>query len=243
MVDARLPAEWLGSIRIDDLSDRAFRVLAGALMWCNGQGTDGSIPARYTKYLHPDGIDESAFDELERAGLWSKTDDAYVLVDWSTELRQSTAAEVQHYREASRLRQKAYRDRRRSANAGELHSPVVDSEITHDVTRDETRDVTANVGSGFFSDSQKKSAYATRHVTRNADSPYCAKHPTGTTDPCGACARARVALAARQSTIPGLGWDCEIDGHKLVIDETCAVCDFRPAQHVGSDATDVAQPS
>ena len=70
MVDARLPAEWLGSIRIDNLSDRAFRILAGALMWCNGQGTDGSVPARYTKYLHPDGDDQDAFDELEAAGLW-----------------------------------------------------------------------------------------------------------------------------------------------------------------------------
>lgn len=198
-------------------------------MWCNGQGTDGSIPARYTKYLHPDGDDQSAFDELEHAGIWSRTDDAYVLVGWSTELRQSTAAEVQHYREASRLRQKAYRDRRRGANAGESHSPVVDSVTTHDVTRDQNRDVTANVGSGVLTNSQKKSAYA----TRNADSPYCAKHPTGTTDPCGPCARARVALATRQNTIPGLGWDCEIDGHKLVIDGTCAVCDFRPVRRVG----------
>ncbi|MET0859938.1 MAG: hypothetical protein ABW091_02800 [Microbacterium sp.] len=64
MVDARLPAEWVGSIRIDDLSDRAFRILAGARMWRNGQGTGGAILARNTRYLHPDGNDQTAFDEL-----------------------------------------------------------------------------------------------------------------------------------------------------------------------------------
>jgi hypothetical protein len=228
MVDARLPAEWLGSIRIDDLSDRAFRVLAGALMWCNGQGTDGSIPARYTRYLHPDGNDEAAFAELIDAGLWIRVDDGYQMVGWSSHLRQSTAAEVEHYRESSRLRQKAYRDRQRATGSVASGSCADASKITHHVTRNATRDVTANVGSGSLSDPYEKSAYATRDVTRNADSPFCPKHPSGTEEPCGACARARVALAARQSTIPGLGWDCSSDGHKLVVDGTCAVCEFRP---------------
>lgn len=81
-------------------------------------------------------------------------------------------------------------------------------------------------------DSKKKGAYVTRNVARKADSPFCSKHPTGTTDACGACARARVALTAHGSTLPGLGWDCAIDGHKLVVDGTCAVCDFRPRRSV-----------
>ncbi|MGC5171456.1 hypothetical protein ACLQ2Q_12465 [Microbacterium sp. DT81.1] len=232
MVDARLPAEWLGSIRIDDLSDRAFRILAGALMWCNGQGTDGSIPARYTRYLHPDGDDQAAFDELVGAGFWTRVEDGYFLEGWSTDLRQSTAAEVERYRESSRLRQKAYRDRRRVARASDAPSPLHDPMSTHDVTRDGAHDVTANVGSGSLTAVEEGSAYATGNVTRNADSPFCRKHPHGTTEPCGACARARVALAARHSTIPGLGWDCSSDGHKLVIDGTCAVCDHRPLSHL-----------
>ncbi|MET0672615.1 MAG: hypothetical protein ABWY37_03905, partial [Microbacterium pygmaeum] len=190
MVDARLPAEWLGSIRIDDLSDRAFRILAGALMWCNGQGTDGAIPARYTRYLHPDGNDEAGFAELIDAGLWIRVDDGYVLVGWSSELRQSTAAEVEHYRESSRLRQKAYRDRRRATDTAPSVSPVEERKITRDVTRNASREVTANVGSGSLKNPYSESAYATHHVTRNADSPFCPKHPTGTEEPCGACARA-----------------------------------------------------
>ncbi len=232
MVDARLPAEWLGSIRIDDLSDRAFRILAGALMWCNGQGTDGSIPVRYTRYLHPDGTDQAAFDELEKAGIWTRVDDGYLLQGWSTDLRQSTAAEVEHYRESSRLRQKAYRDRRRAADADAAASVLGEPRTTREVTRNAARDTTVNVGSGSLTNSLKKSAYSTRDVTRNADSPFCRKHPAGTPDPCGACARARVSLEARQSTIPGLGWDCSIDGHKFVVDGTCAVCDFRPRRSV-----------
>lgn len=228
MVDARLPAEWLGTIRIDNLSDRAFRILAGALMWCNGQGTDGSIPGRYTRYLHPDRNDEAAFGELVDAGIWTRVEDGYFLDGWSTDLRQSTAAEVERYRESSRLRQKAYRDRRRAAATMPAPSLLYDPMSTRDVTCDGTHDVTANVGSGSLTNTEKKSAYAMGNVTRNAESPFCRKHPAGTVEPCGACARARVALAARHNTIPGLGWDCSSNGHKLVIDGTCAVCDHRP---------------
>ena len=95
--------------------DRAFRTLAGALMWCNGQGTDGLIPARYTRYLHPDGDHQVAFDELESAGLWERVTDGYRLIGWSEELHQSTAADLLRYRESSRERQRAYRERKRSA--------------------------------------------------------------------------------------------------------------------------------
>lgn len=223
MVDARLPAEWLGSIRIDNLSDRAFRVLAGALMWCNGQGTDGTIPARYAKYLHPDGDDAEAFDELVRAGLWERDGDGFRLVGWSTALRQSTAEEVSRYREGARRRQKEYRDRQRGGRRV-------------DATGDVTRNGMAHVGSGSSNARTKKSAYASRDVTNvvthNADSPFCAKHPTGTSDPCGACARARTALEARENRLTIRGWDCTVDGHKFIADGTCAVCVYRPDRSV-----------
>ena len=228
MVDARLPAEWLGSLRIDNLSDRAFRILAGALMWCNGQGTDGAVPARYTKYLHPDGDDQDAFDELEAAGLWSRVEDGYLLAGWSDDLHQSTAEEIHRYRDAAKRRQKAYRDRQRDTNSEPQRATAHEPRAMRDVTHNATRDVTANVGSGSLSETRRKSAYVTRNVTRHADSPFCAKHPSGTSDPCGACARARTAYEARQNTIPGLGWDCAVDGHKLVVDGTCAVCAYRP---------------
>lgn len=237
MVDARLPAEWLGSIRIDNLSDRAFRVLAGALMWCNGQGTDGAVPDRYTKYLHPDGDDPAAFEELERAGLWEHVDDGYRLVGWATALRQSTAEEVARYREGAQRRQKEYRDRQRAMPAVTPPPRAIGALPAEDVTHNGARDVTSNVGSGSLTEPGKKTrAYATRdttaHVTRNADSPFCAKHPEGTLEPCGACARARTALEARENRLSIGGWDCTVDGHKLVTDGTCAVCAFRPDRSV-----------
>ena len=227
MVDARLPAEWLGSLRIDKLSDRAFRVLAGALMWCNGHGTDGAVPARYTKYLHPDGDDLDAFDELEASGLWCRVEDGYILAGWSDDLHQSTSEEIHRYRDAAKRRQQAYRDRQRGTTTEPRRATASEQRAMRDVTRNATRDVTAHVGSGSSSETRPKSAYVTRNVTRHADSPFCSKHFAGTTDPCGACARARTAHDARQNTIPGLGWDCAIDGHKLVIDGTCAVCEYR----------------
>ena len=150
MVDARLPAEWLGSLRIDKLSDRAFRVLAGALMWCNGQGTDGAVPARYTKYLHPDGDDQGAFDELETAGLWCRVADGYLLVGWAEDLHQSTAEEIHRYRDAAKRRQQAYRDRQRGQNLESDRATAQGPGAIRDVTRNATRDVTANVGSGGY---------------------------------------------------------------------------------------------
>lgn len=74
MADARLRAEWLGQMRFDDLSDAAWRVFTSALMWSIGNGTDGVIPRRYLRYLHPDGvIEESVRIELVHAGLWSSS--------------------------------------------------------------------------------------------------------------------------------------------------------------------------
>lgn len=143
MVDARLPAEWLDSLRIDKLSDRAFRVLAGALMWCNGQGTDGAVPARYTKYLHPDGDDLDAFEELEAAGLWSRAEDGYLLAGWADDLHQSTAEEIQRYRDAAKRRQKAYRDRQRGTTTEPQRATAHEPRATLDVTHNATSDVTA----------------------------------------------------------------------------------------------------
>lgn len=231
MVDARLPAEWLGSLRIDNLSDRAFRILAGALMWCNGQGTDGAVPARYTKYLHPDGDDQGAFDELEAAGLWCRVEDGYLLAGWSDDLHQSTAEEIHRYRDAAKRRQQAYRDRQRETDSQPQRATAHEPRVMRDVTHNATRDVTANVGSGSLSGNEEKSAYSRRHVTgdgtHNVPSQFCANHPTGTTEPCGACARARTAFAAKESRLTIQGWDCTIDGHKLVTDGTCAVCELR----------------
>lgn len=63
----------------------------------------------------------------------------------------------------------------------------------------------------------------------------------GTSDPCGAWARARTAHEACQNTIAGLGWNCAIDGHKLVVDGTCAVCTYRARPTLRKCASQHAQ--
>ena len=103
MTDARLRGEWVSSMKFDNLSDKAWRIFTGALMWSAENGTDGFIPDRYSKRLHPDGSDIQAEWELSEAGLWEKTRDAdgnkgMQLVDWDGALGQSLAIQVETYR-------------------------------------------------------------------------------------------------------------------------------------------------
>ena len=157
-----------------------------------------------------------------------------MLAGWTDVLHQSTAEEIQRYREAGRRRQKAYRDRQKGANADSPEGTTTEPHTTREVTHNATRNVTADVGSGSLRDSGEKSAYSRRHVTsdapQNAPSRFCAKHPSGTTEPCGACARARTALEARESRLTIRGWDCVVDGHKYAADGSCAMCELRPGR-------------
>lgn len=63
-------------------------------------------------------------------------------------------------------------------------------------------------------------------------SPNCKQHPQGTSESCGACARARRAYEA---AIPGNvitvmpGSNCGEGRHRLVADGTCALCEWRAA--------------
>lgn len=150
MADARLRGEWLGNMKFDMLSDKAWRVFTSALMWSTQNGTDGFIPDRYHKMLHPDGADLHAEQEVTLAGLWEKTrDDAgnkgYQLIDWDGALGQSTAVQVETYKENGRKRARAYREREQKKLAkavGFSDSPVPP------VTGDVTRDVREYVGKG-----------------------------------------------------------------------------------------------
>ena len=54
MTDARLPGRWLTDPHLEALSDRLWRVHTGALMWSAEQGTDGLLPRRTLRLLHPE---------------------------------------------------------------------------------------------------------------------------------------------------------------------------------------------
>lgn len=133
MTDARLPSRWLTDPALDALSDRLWRVHTSALMWCAEHGTDGQVPTRSLRLLHPDGATVEDAQGLVDAGLWmANAEDGYEVADWGRS--QSLAADVEAARAAHRERQARYRAR--------LAASAADSEVTHHVTRHATGDVT-----------------------------------------------------------------------------------------------------
>lgn len=193
MTDARLRGEWLTSLNFSNLSDTAWRVFTGALMWSAEQETDGVIPIRFLRSLHPSFDDlPVVYSEIEAAGLWRVKDDEYEFSGWSKRgaegLGQSTAEQVRAYREGTRKRQQQYRDRQKG-------SPLKSPRVTHNVTGDVTANETENVGSLSLKRSIE-GAYVTNDVTHNAEPPsrFCTQHPHGSDGkPCGACRDARLA--------------------------------------------------
>jgi hypothetical protein len=127
MTDSRLPDQWLGNPDFDDMNDMTWRVFTGGLMWSNRNGTDGRIPKRYLRQLHPDGDHEEAATWLVTNGYWIDQNDAVQFVDW-VGLGQSLAADVQRLRERKRVNQAEKRRRDKS-------------HVTGDVTGDEVGDV------------------------------------------------------------------------------------------------------
>jgi hypothetical protein len=149
MTDARLRGEWLNALGFDDLSDTAWRVFTCAIMWAAENGTNGLIPTRYLKMLHPDGEKEQANVEIVSADLWSRTENGYQLTDWDGALGQSTAQQVETYKANARKRARDYRERERSKQARALGLAAPESSfVGGDDTRDVTRDVREYVGKG-----------------------------------------------------------------------------------------------
>lgn len=128
MTDARLPGRWLNDPILLDLSDRLWRVHTGALMWSVEQGTDGAIPARTLRLLHPDGATPEDARGLITAGLWAAEGSAYRVLRW--EQSQTLAAVVEHQRERNRLKNQALRDRERAKRAAAHEHPRVTGHVT-----------------------------------------------------------------------------------------------------------------
>jgi len=123
MTDSRLPGRWLTDDTMDSLSDRAWRTFTGSLMWSNEQGTDGAIPARSLRFLHPLGVDPPTTDELVAARLWARTKTGVQVRGW-VEMGQETAAKVQQRREANRLKSSRHRAKKGPAYPGDVTGDV-----------------------------------------------------------------------------------------------------------------------
>ncbi|KQQ00592.1 MULTISPECIES: hypothetical protein [unclassified Rathayibacter] len=139
MTDARLPGRWLTDPNIEELSDKAWRVMTGALMWSNEQGTDGEIPRRTLRLLHPENVDAGTVLELVRSGFWEAHDKHMQILGWDR--TQTRASDVEWQRERNRQNQaaKRRRDQIKSIN-GRRTEPTVDpdtGEVTGDVSGDD----------------------------------------------------------------------------------------------------------
>ena len=149
MTDARLRGEWLNTMRFDALSDTAWRVFTSGLMWSAENGTNGLVPNRYLRMLHPNGEQPEAFREIAAAALGVQEATGFVFLDWDGALGQSTALQVETYKENGRNRARKYRERQRVALAKSAQLVVFEAKGTPaPVPRDVTRDVRPYVGKG-----------------------------------------------------------------------------------------------
>jgi len=109
VTDTRLPEHFLTSPTLDALSSDAFRVYVNGLMWSVTHGTDGLLPERSLRFLHPDGKRPELAAELTTTGLWECDDDGHHVPDF---LRYQTPAEqVERSRAFTRERKRRQRDR------------------------------------------------------------------------------------------------------------------------------------
>jgi hypothetical protein len=98
---------------MDGLSDRAFRTFVNSLAYGAEHGTDGHLPRRALRVLHPEGVDEATAAELVTADKWSpQPDGCYEVADW--ERTQSLSKQVEWQHERNRRKVRAYRERQRT---------------------------------------------------------------------------------------------------------------------------------
>ena len=149
MTDARLRGGWLNTMRFDDLSDTAWRVFTSGLMWSAENGTNGLVPNRYLRMLHPNGEQPEACRELAAAALGVQEATGFVFLDWDGALGQSTDVQVETYKANGRKRARDYRERERQKLAKAVGFVVFEAKGTPaPVTRDVTRYVRPHVGKG-----------------------------------------------------------------------------------------------
>lgn len=133
MTDARLPGRWLTDPVMDGLSDRAWRTFTGALMWSNEAGTDGHVPARALRFLHPLGVDQATASEMVAAGLWTQGEASFTVCDWKKR-GQELSSVVEQKREDNRLRQAAWREKERGRKKTVTRDVTPDVGQEHDTT-------------------------------------------------------------------------------------------------------------
>jgi hypothetical protein len=150
MTDARLAPSFLTNPTVEGLSSDAFRVYVNGLVWSATHRTDGALPERCLRLLHPDGPQREAVADLLAVGLWQLAVDGYLIrnfLKYQSSAEQLADADVTRAekRRADRERQRLSRARRKAGA------------VTPAVTRDVTADVaTVRLGQDSDSDRDRK---------------------------------------------------------------------------------------
>lgn len=178
MTDTRLPEHFLTSPTLDGLTSDAFRVYANGLMWSVTHGTDGLIPDRALRLLHPDGRRLELAAELHAAGLWHHDDAGYHVPDF---LKYQTPAEqVEKARTLARERKRKQRDREAAGDSDEDEVGVsrVTERVTDGVSHGEVTEDRTETGH----DAVKRGTYGTFVGAQTED-----EHDAEPVAPCYAC--------------------------------------------------------
>ena len=132
MTDARLPDQWLGDPKFDQWAPETWKFFIDCLMWSNRYGTDGRIPINHARALAFDlDLDLLAF-QIESAEMCTRDKQA-IFLDWSA---QSTRQEVEARKNANRIKQQNFRDKKKT----EVH------ELRYGRAGDMTGDITGDLG-------------------------------------------------------------------------------------------------
>lgn len=128
MTDTRLHPTFLSSPKIDALEDADFRTYVNGLVYAASQETDGAIPRRSLRLLHPTADLLACAASLVRAGLWEPQADGWRVhdfLDFQTSKAQASAA-----REAARKRKAKSRASKSSQRDASGPSRREESEVT-----------------------------------------------------------------------------------------------------------------
>jgi hypothetical protein len=111
MTDARFPERWLNDRRILRLSDAAHRLFVTALAWSVSNRTDGVIDDDDLPLIP--GVDVDRARELDRAGLWDRYSDHWLILDYdSTQTTRDQLDRLDRVRRAEREKKARQRERK-----------------------------------------------------------------------------------------------------------------------------------
>lgn len=162
---------WWSHPKTLQLSDAAQALWLRAGSYSMMHLTDGAIPESALNLL---GAKPKTALELVAVGLWKKAGSGFQFHDWS--VYQPSREHVESERAAAAERQRKARESRR------------DKAVTHGVSS----------AAPTRPDPTRPTSEAKRESSGGITGPWCARHPRGTDEPCGACRTARIAFEASE---------------------------------------------